>query len=263
MRRRILIAGAGRMGRWFITLLSNRHEVAVIEPLPERREFSEKVTIIDSYGEIRSFSPSLVINCAGLEITVDLFRELDPFLKGDTVLCDIASLKRGVEEYYRESGRRFVSLHPMFGPTLADMSSLQGYNMLIVNGSDKEYANFFRECFRPAGLAISEVDFNNHDEIMASALSAPMLSSIVFAASLNGHESVPGGSSYRSQRELAMRLLDGDSEIMSLLLTNISTVGTIDKMIDSLTTIRGFVDKGDKDSIYRAITELSSSLRSG
>ncbi|MCK7480257.1 MAG: hypothetical protein M0C28_25575 [Candidatus Moduliflexus flocculans] len=71
----------------------------------------------------------------GVTIDVPSTRTL-PLLPATCMLSDIASVKTGFAEFYRQAGRPFVSTHPMFGPTHANVrSTCAAENAVIISES--------------------------------------------------------------------------------------------------------------------------------
>ena len=70
---KILVMGAGKMGSFFIDLLSFDHEVAVFERDPKRMRFTYNCQRFTSYEEIREFKPELLINAVTLKYTIPVF----------------------------------------------------------------------------------------------------------------------------------------------------------------------------------------------
>ena len=120
---RIAILGAGRMGAWLAETLAAGHELVLRDTDSERAERVTGVRALLADEEIRDFEPELLVNCVPLGFTVGVFRQILPLLPESCMLSDIASVKTGFGEFYREAGRPFVSTHPMFGPTYADVQA--------------------------------------------------------------------------------------------------------------------------------------------
>ena len=133
---RILILGAGKMGSFFTDLLSFNHDVAVLEKDPRRMRFIYNAQRFTSPEEIADFRPELLINCVTLNATLQAFEEVFPYLPKECIISDIASVKTGLQEFYEKSGFRYVSTHPMFGPTFANLGNLQTENAIIIKESD-------------------------------------------------------------------------------------------------------------------------------
>ena len=103
--------GAGKMGSFFIDLLSFDHEVAVYEKDAKRLRFTYNCYRFTKMEEIEMFRPELVINAVTVKYTLPAFEEVLPHLSHDCIISDIASVKTGLQEFYEKSGFRFVSLH--------------------------------------------------------------------------------------------------------------------------------------------------------
>lgn len=118
---KILILGAGKMGSFFVDLLSFDHETAVYDIDPRRLRFMYNTLRFTSLNEIDDFAPELVINAVTLKYTLQVFETVIPHLPKECIISDIASVKTGLKEFYEASGMRYVSTHPMFGPTFANL----------------------------------------------------------------------------------------------------------------------------------------------
>ncbi len=158
---RILILGAGKMGSFFTDLLSFNHEVAVLETDARRMRFIYNALRFTSYEEIDGFAPELVINCVTLSRTLDAFRAAFPFLPDSCIISDIASVKTGLREFYGECGFRYVSVHPMFGPTFANLGNLQTENAIIIDEPDSKDTGYVNNCSgkgMPGGCEVNGVN---------------------------------------------------------------------------------------------------------
>ena len=97
---KILVLGAGKMGSFFIDLLSFDHEVAVYEKDAKRMRFTYNCQRFADLEEIRQFKPELVINAVTVKYTIAAFEEVMPFLPKDCIISDISSVKRGLKDFY-------------------------------------------------------------------------------------------------------------------------------------------------------------------
>lgn len=123
------------MGSFFLDLLSFDHETAVYEKDPMRMRFTYNCRRFTTLEEIEGFGPELVINAVTVKYTVSAFNEVLPHLPKDCILSDIASVKTGLKDFYEQCGRRYVSTHPMFGPTFANLQQLSEENAIIISES--------------------------------------------------------------------------------------------------------------------------------
>lgn len=106
---KILVLGAGKMGSFFIDLLSFDHEVGVYEKDPKRLRFTYNCQRFQTLEEIREFKPELVINAVTVKYTIPAFEEVLPYLPKECIISDISSVKTGLKEWYEKSGHK--SLH--------------------------------------------------------------------------------------------------------------------------------------------------------
>ena len=192
---RILIMGAGKMGSFFTDVLSFEHEVAVYDVDPKRLRFMYNCYRFTNMEEVENFHPELVINAATVKYTLDAFRQVLPHLTKDCIISDIASVKTGLKEFYENCGFRYVSTHPMFGPTFANLDKLSTENAIIIKEGDHLGRIFFKDLYHRLGLNIFEYTFDEHDETVAYSLSIPFVSTFVFAAVMKH----PGCSGYYIQ----------------------------------------------------------------
>ena len=133
---KILIMGAGKMGAFFADVLSFEHEVAMYDKDPNRLRFTFNTLRFSSLDEVKEFAPDLLINAVTIKYTISAFKEVLPYLPDRCIISDIASVKTGLPEFYEEVKRPFVSTHPMFGPTFANLSDLSTQNTIIISESD-------------------------------------------------------------------------------------------------------------------------------
>ena len=188
---KILILGAGKMGSFFTDVLSFEHEVAVYDVNPQRLRFMYNCYRFTKLEEISEFKPELVINAATVKYTLDAFHQVLPVLPKDCIISDIASVKTGLKEFYENCGFRYVSTHPMFGPTFANLNQLSEENAVIIKEGDYMGKIFFKDLYQKLGLSLHEYTFDEHDQTVAYSLSIPFVSTFAFAAVMK-HQDAPG-----------------------------------------------------------------------
>lgn len=229
---RIAISGVGRMGSWLAGALAGKHEITVHDTNRQKCEGLPGVKTLDRLKDLAGAEPELFINAVSLEETARTFREAEPYLPEDCILCDVASIKQGVRDYYQDSRFRFVSIHPMFGPTFADMEALKEESAVIIKESDAEGAGFFRLFFGELGVNTVEYSFVEHDRMMAYSLTIPFVSSFVFAACIDA-KAVPG-TTFKKHRSIAKGLLSEDDHLLSEILFNPYSLAEIDRITQRL-----------------------------
>lgn len=255
---RILILGAGKMGSFFTDLLSFNHDVAVLEKDPRRMRFIYNAQRFTSMQQIREFSPELLINCVTLNYTVQAFEEVFPYLPKDCIISDIASVKTGLKEFYEKSGFRYVSTHPMFGPTFANLGSLQNENTIIIKESDYMGKIFFKDLYSSLKLHICEYSFEEHDQVVAYSLSVPFASTLVFA-SIMKHQDAPG-TTFKKHLAIARGLLSEDDYLLTEILFNPQTPAQIRNIIRALTELSGIIEKKDSSGMKSFLDGVRKNL---
>lgn len=254
---RILILGNGKMGSFFSDLLSFNHEIAVFEKDLKRMRFIYNALRFSTMDQVKEFAPELVINCVTLSYTEAAFREVMPYLPQGCILSDIASVKTGLKDFYEQSGFRYVSVHPMFGPTFANLGNLQTENAIIINepqqkgasgkvavrGTDYMGMIFYRDLFSSLKLNVREYTFDGHDEVVAYSLSIPFASTLVFG-SIMKHQEVPG-TTFKKHLAIAHGLLSEDDYLLTEILFNPNTNGQLQGIIDKLNELKEIVAAKD------------------
>ena len=88
---KILVLGAGKMGSFFLDLLSFDHEVAVYERDPKRMRFTYNCQRFTQLEEIKAFQPELTINAVTLKYTIPVFEQVIPYLPKECIISDGSS----------------------------------------------------------------------------------------------------------------------------------------------------------------------------
>ena len=250
---KILIMGAGKMGSFFIDLLSFEHEVAVYEKDAKRMRFTYNCRRFTQLDEIKAFAPELVINAVTVKYTLAAFKEVLPCLPAECIISDIASVKTGLKAFYEESGHPYVSTHPMFGPTFANLNQLSEENAIIISEGDYMGRIFFKDLYQRLGLNIYEYSFQEHDETVAYSLSIPFVSTFVFAAVMK-HQDAPG-TTFKRHMQIAKGVLNEDDYLLQEILFNPYTSGQVVQIRQALKELIDIIDRKNatamKDSLMR------------
>ncbi|MDN5359000.1 MAG: prephenate dehydrogenase [Thermotogaceae bacterium] len=241
---KIFILGAGKMGKWFAEELNHDHEVAIFDWDSKQMKHLFNVKRFKEIQEIKDYNPELVVNCVSLNNTVKAFQEIEAFISDSTILSDITSVKYGLEDYYKKNSRHpFVSTHPMFGPTFANINDLTSENAVIIKESDEFGKKFFREFFSSLKLNIYEYSFEEHDKTMAYSLATPFISSLVFGGCLE-EKAVPG-TTFKKQMHITRKLMCEDDYLLSEILFNPYTVKQIERIYSQLASLTEIIEKRD------------------
>ena len=226
---RILVLGAGKMGSFFLDLLSFDHEMAVYDKDPKRMRFTYNCQRLSSLEEIGVFNPELVINAVTVKYTIAAFKEVMPYIGNDCIISDISSVKTGLKDYYATTGHRYVSTHPMFGPTFANLNQLSEENAIIISEGDYMGRIFFKDMYSRLGLNIYEYTFDEHDRTVAYSLSIPFVSE--------------------------------DDYLLQEILFNPYTSEQVASIRDEMTKLLEIIDHKDADAMKQYLTRIRNNVR--
>ncbi len=256
---KILVLGAGKMGSFFLDLLSFEHEMAVYEKDPKRMRFTYNCQRFTQLEEIRQFAPELVINAVTVKFTIPAFEEVLPYLPADCILSDISSVKTGLKAYYETTSHRYVSTHPMFGPTFANLNQLSEENAIIINEGDYMGRIFFKDVYGKLGLNIYEYSFEEHDRTVAYSLSIPFVSTFVFAAGMK-HQDAPG-TTFKRHMRIAKGVLSEDDYLLQEILFNPYTHDQVAQIRSELKELLEIIDHKDAEGIKQYLTKIRKNVR--
>lgn len=255
---RILVLGAGKMGSFFLDLLSFEHETAVFEKDPRRLRFTYNTLRFTTYQEVEDFKPELVINAATVKYTIPAFKEVLPHLPADCIISDISSVKTGLQDFYDTCGRRYVSTHPMFGPTFANLNQLHEENAIIISEGDYMGKIFFKDLYQKLGLNIYEYTFEEHDKTVAYSLSIPFVSTFVFAAVMK-HQDAPG-TTFKRHMRIAQGVLSEDDYLLQEILFNPYTSGQVEQIRTQLKELLNIIENKDADAMKQYLTKIRQNV---
>lgn len=256
---RILVLGAGKMGSFFLDLLSFEHETAVYEKNPERLRFTYNTLRFTALDEIDDFHPELVINAVTVKYTISAFKEVMPHLPADCIISDISSVKTGLKDFYEHCGNRYVSTHPMFGPTFANLNQLSHENAIIISEGDYMGRIFFKDLYSRLGLNIYEYSFEEHDKTVAYSLSIPFVSTFVFAAVMK-HQDAPG-TTFKRHMNIAKGVLNEDDFLLQEILFNPYTSEQVEQIRTELKRLLEIIDNKDAEGMKEYLTKIRNNVR--
>lgn len=256
---KILVLGAGRMGKFLTDVLCVDHEVALFDLEPKNLRFVFNTYRMTSYIDVREFAPELVINCVTLKYTIDAFESVIPYLSKDCIIADIASVKTGLPEFYAKCRRPYVSTHPMFGPTFASLDDLSQQSAVVIAESDPKGKAFFLDLYRSLHLNVFEYTFVEHDATIAYSLSIPFASSMVFASVMKYQEAP--GTTFKKHMTIAKGLFSEDDYLISEILFNPFTKGQLENIRLQLRSLIDIIDKKDTDKMHDFIKRLRDNIK--
>jgi prephenate dehydrogenase len=209
--------------------------------------------------EICAFEPELVINCVTIKYTISAFEAVIPYLPKNCIISDIASVKTGLQSFYNQSGMRYVSTHPMFGPTFATLDNLQNQCAIVISESDHLGKAFFKDLYGSLKLKIFEYSFDEHDETIAYSLSIPFASTLTFAAVMKPIEAP--GTTFKRHLDIAEGLLSEDDYLLSEILFNPNTPEQLKNIRAELARLLQIIEQKDNEQMTDFLTAVRKKIR--
>ena len=246
------------MGSWLVESLCLDYEVGVYDVDRSKLKYFFNTRKFLYYEEIMDFSPDILINAVSLDRTKALYDEIVSYLPGDCILADITSVKSGLADYYVKLGRRFVSTHPMFGPTFGNVKDLRNENAIIISESDEEGKAFFREFYSGLKIKIHEYSFQEHDQTIAYSLSIPFSSTMVFAACMK--EQQAPGTTFKKHFNIAEGLLSEDDYLLSEILLSPYSLEQIERIREKMGDLIEMIKARDKEQLKAFFHQLRANI---
>ncbi len=256
---KIVILGSGKMGMFMADTLCMDHDVAVYARHAEKLRYCLNVRRFTTYDEIREFDPDLLINAVTISNTLPVFEQVLPYLDKRCMLSDIASVKTGLPEFYAASGHPFVSTHPMFGPTFANLSDLSRNYAIIISESDEAGKTFFHDVYASLRLNIFEYTFAGHDETIAYSLTIPFVSTLAFTGVMKPQDAP--GTTFKKHMDIARGLLSEDDYLLTEILFNPHSPKQIDSIVAQLTELSDIIRKHDTSRLLAYINRSRENIR--
>jgi len=149
-----IIGGTGGIGNWFAGFFQKQGLTVHVSGRTSGMavpEMAEKCGV--------------VIVSVPISATRHVIRGVGPYMKADSLLMDLTSLKADpVRAMLDFSPSEVIGLHPLFGP---DVPSLSGQNIVLCPARSRRWLSWLRDILSKNGARLSETSPERHDEIMA------------------------------------------------------------------------------------------------
>jgi prephenate dehydrogenase len=149
-----IIGGTGGMGQWFARFLGREGYPVLVS--------GRKVG--PGPAEMAGACPVVLVSVP-IEVTCQVIREVGPFMRPESLLMDLTSLKaESVRTMLESSTSEVIGLHPLFGPA---EPSLAEKNVALCPARGKRWLPWLRGLLESHGARLVETTPERHDEIMA------------------------------------------------------------------------------------------------
>lgn len=210
---RFVVVGIGSIGRWVAESLAEHHSVFAYDVDQSQYELLQRVRPVLSLSDIADLSPDCVLCATPLQTTDQVLLQLNSLLPTNVALGDVASIKWRPQSAYRQMSRKFVSIHPMFGPTFTNMTDLVNHELIMIEESNSELLEVFADICARHQIITRSLSFAEHDELMLSSLLTPYLCSLLFLK-LPKDPQAPG-TSFARHHQLARSIFRNTPEFLA------------------------------------------------
>jgi prephenate dehydrogenase len=183
-----IIGGSGGMGKTFANFFKNHgFEITLLaRNETQLKKVSEELRVNYELDLKKSIeNADIVMISVPIQTTPELIKTVAPYMKQNSLLFDICSLKneayKALYEVHKKYPINCLSLHPMFGPAI---KALKNYVLLVLEIGGTEYynklVNEFLTIFENSGLIIIKTTPEIHDIRIALTLGVPHMLNILF-----------------------------------------------------------------------------------
>lgn len=178
-QRALVIGGAGKMGRWFVSFLTTQgYAVEVADP-------SGEVSGIPCHPDWSALEldHDLIVVAAPLNATNEILLRMAERVPSG-VIFDVGSLKTPLRSglmALRDAGARVTSVHPMFGP---NTNLLSGRHVLFIDLGVPEATLVARRLFAATMAEQADMDLDTHDQLIAFVLGLSHATNLAFNTAL-------------------------------------------------------------------------------
>lgn len=266
MTRILIVGGTGETGSWFARYFRDRGLNVTVWGPSGKTEVAKEMNVryADDLRAEAGNSDAVMVSVP-IDKTVQVIRELAPYLQPGSVIMDVTSLKsapvRAMEEYAPE-GVEVLGTHPMFGPT---MPALRGQTIILtpVPNRSQNWLSYFRSLFEADGAHIEVVDAEEHDRIMAVVQALTHFAYIGIGAALRALDFDVSRSRrfmspvYEIMLDFVGRILDQNPELYASIQRNPMAATVRQTFIAECMRLSEKADSGDLEGFKRIMREAA------
>jgi prephenate dehydrogenase/chorismate mutase/prephenate dehydrogenase len=256
-RKVTVIGGYGKLGRFFSQQLANGgHDVSILE----HNDWDKAPQLL---GEAQ-----LVLVCVPIEHTLTVIQKAAPYLKADTALADITSVKTPiVQELLKQHTGPVLSLHPMFGPGI---QSFLSQNVIVCPGRQEQAFKWLLDLIESNGGKLIACTPEEHDRMMVAIQAIRHFTTFslgVFLAEegIDINRSLDFSSPlYRLEIDMVSRLFAQDSALyVDIMLTAEERRQAISRLVETYTRLAQLVENKDGAGLKREFEATAGTFAQG
>ena len=261
-----IVGAGGKMGRLLTKyFLSKGHQVYLynrnIKAIDEWRG-KNRIQIVSDLNQLGQ--SEVIMIAIPIRYTAEIILKLSKIVKKGTIIAEISSIKSPVIEVLKKlkkTGIVPISLHPLFGPNIQELSKER---IAIVKVLDlKKEEGLTRKIFPEAKLFTTNL--HEHDKMMAYSLVLPYIISLSFGLTTlteidQNKLQKFAGPTCNMQIDILKKLMKGGTELLSLIVElNPYTNEIIESLKNNIHEIEHSLKEEDR-SIAKICLDLNKEL---
>jgi prephenate dehydrogenase len=242
-----IVGGAGQMGSWLRRFWASRGFPVLI---------SDRGTPLSNQDVAAQVD--LLFVAVPLHLTPAVLVELGPVVRADAAVISLASLMEPSAAALRTARGDALCLHPVFGPTVIQVTGLP---VVIAPIHGSTWAEWLAVQLRAAGLVVQFSTPGEHDRHMAYIQALLHSLFVALAATFEGAELPPGDAlsfaspTLRLQLGLMARILSQDPALYAdLVVGNPAAPLALDALAAQLQRLADCARRGDREGFITAFT---------
>jgi len=244
-----IIGGTGKLGQWFKKFFEKNNCEVLIASRSTKLKPKECAARCD-----------VVVVCVPINVTVDVIKEIGPFVREDALLMDFTSLKKGpVEAMLKYSKAAVIGTHPVFGPSV---KTIKNQTVVLCPSRPRKWLKWLRGILERNGALVRIITPEKHDKVMSIVQGIVHFSTISLAHALKNlgidvHESLHYTSPiYKVRMDMVGRLLNQDPCLYAdIEILNPENKKAIAEYMKSSKKLMDIIKKQDKEGFVKFFKE--------
>ena len=244
-----IIGGTGKLGKWFKNFFEKNDCKVLIASRKTKLKPKDCAARCD-----------VVVISVPINVTIDVIKEIGPFVREDALLIDLTSLKqKPVEAMLKYSKAAVIGTHPVFGPSV---KTIKNQTVVLCPSRPKQWLTWLRHIFEKNGARVKIITPEKHDRIMSIIQGITHFSTISLAHAMKSlgadvEESLHYTSPiYKVRMDMVGRLLNQDPGLYAdIELLNPENRKAIGEYIKSTQKLMKILQKKDREGFIKFFKE--------
>lgn len=244
-----IIGGTGQIGQWFKKFFEKNKCKVLISSRKTKLTPKECASKCD-----------IVIISVPIDVTIQVIKEIAPFVKEDALLMDFTSLKKEpVETMLKYSKSAVIGAHPVFGPSV---KTIKNQTVVLCPARPKRWLSWLQDILKRNGALVRITTPEKHDKMMSIIQGVTHFSTICVAHTLKKlgidvKESLHYTSPiYKLRMDMVGRLLAQDPALYAdIQMLNPENKKAIEEYIRSIRELIGIIKRKDREEFIKFFKE--------